>query len=80
MSQPRFLLYSSQGCHLCEQAELLLGSIPQLVEAGCEMVEITFDDGLVAAYGHRIPVLFDREKQTFHDWPFAQSEIMNLFY
>ncbi|MGF1689861.1 glutaredoxin family protein [Photobacterium kagoshimensis] len=48
-------LYSTEGCHLCEQAYCLL------VEAGVEehvkVVDIAFDDVLFLRYGVTIPVV-----------------------
>jgi len=79
VSQPRFILYGSEGCHLCGIAEQLLGGVPQLVEAGCELIDIAFDDKLVARFGSRIPVLFDQQQQIYIDWPFQQAEIVKLF-
>jgi hypothetical protein len=68
-----FWLYSTSGCHLCEQAETMLqalfqtpGLLPPLVTADDEsssegvavdIVDISEDDSLVARYGVRIPVL-----------------------
>lgn len=78
MSQPRFTLYSSEGCHLCVVAEQLLGSLPQFVAQGCDIVEISFDDALVHQFGSRIPVLFDGLHQIYYDWPFEQSDILDL--
>lgn len=48
-------LYSTEGCHLCEQAYRLL------VEAGVEehvkVIDIAFDDVLFLRYGVTIPVV-----------------------
>ena len=79
MIQPRFRLYSSDGCHLCEVAETLLGSLPQMIDAGCEVVDIAFDDQLTERFGSRIPVLFDTQSETYFDWPFEKGSILKLF-
>ena len=47
------ILYSSPGCHLCEQAEEML----DYLGIGFEVVDITSDVALVRLYGVRIPVL-----------------------
>jgi hypothetical protein len=48
-------LYSTEGCHLCEQAYSLL------VEAGVQehvqVIDIAFDDVLFSRYGVTIPVV-----------------------
>ncbi len=46
-------LFSSPGCHLCEQAE----DIVDYVGVPFEVVDITSDVELVRLYGIRIPVL-----------------------
>ncbi len=64
------ILYSTLGCHLCEQAQAVLDSF---VNIEYEIVDIAEDDALVERYGIRIPVV----KETFSErdigWPFDQS-------
>lgn len=71
-------LYSTEGCHLCEQAYGLL------VHAGVayrvEVVDIAFDDTLFARYGVTIPVLAiqypDSEQQSPElGWPFDAEKL-----
>ncbi|MFD2190466.1 glutaredoxin family protein [Pistricoccus aurantiacus] len=57
-------LYTTLGCHLCEQLEARL--IPFLDEnVRLERIEIAEDDRLVARYGERIPVLQDEAGAEF---------------
>ena len=51
----RYTLYSSEGCHLCEQAYELCkqANISELVE----VIDIVEDEKLVEKYGICIPVL-----------------------
>ena len=65
------LLYTTSGCHLCEQAETLL----QSAGASVEMVEIADDEALLERYGARIPVLRHRETGGELDWPFDAAVI-----
>lgn len=54
----RLTLYTTLGCHLCQQLEGLLVSLcHEPVE--WTRVEISEDDALMARYGVRIPVLAD---------------------
>ncbi|PXX97333.1 glutaredoxin family protein [Halomonas sp. LBP4] len=54
----RLRLYTTLGCHLCEQLEALLVTLA--AEAyHLEEVEISEDVALVERYGMRIPVLAD---------------------
>lgn len=51
-------LYTTLGCHLCQQLEGLLGQLCR-EPVVLERVEISEDEGLMARYGVRIPVLAD---------------------
>ena len=48
-------LYVRDGCHLCEDAGVLLDGM--LGTDGWDAVGIETDDDLLARYAHRIPVL-----------------------
>ena len=52
---PRPMLYVRRGCHLCEDASVLLGDM--LGPDGWDEVDIETDDDLLVRYAHRIPVL-----------------------
>jgi hypothetical protein len=54
-AMPRPTLYVRDGCHLCEEAALLLDEM--LGTDGWDPVEIDADDDLLVRYAHRIPVL-----------------------
>ena len=68
-------LYTTVGCHLCEEAEKLL------IISGVKWrpVEISEDDELVERYGIRIPVLglLTSSNQTVSElgWPFSQQDL-----
>lgn len=52
---PRPVLYVRRGCHLCEDAGVLLDSM--LGTDAWDAVDIETDDDLLVRYAHRIPVL-----------------------
>jgi hypothetical protein len=52
---PRPTLYVRAGCHLCEDASVLLDDM--LGTDGWDAVDIETDDDLLVRYAHRIPVL-----------------------
>jgi CBS domain-containing protein len=52
---PRPTLYVREGCHLCEDASVLLDEM--LGTDGWDAVDIAADDDLLVRYAHRIPVL-----------------------
>ncbi|UTV29145.1 glutaredoxin family protein [Photobacterium atrarenae] len=69
-------LYSTEGCHLCEQAYGLL--LDAGMAARVKVVDIAFDDALFSRYGVTIPVL---SVQHLDDsiselgWPFDAAEL-----
>ncbi len=69
------ILYSTLGCHLCEQAKAL--SLPVLAKAGMTLreVDIADDDALIAAYGVMIPVLRDPQQGVELRWPFDANRL-----
>jgi glutaredoxin len=65
------LLYSTDGCHLCEDALKLCKSL----ELSPTVIDIVEDDDLVHLYGEHIPVLLvEREEQALF-WPFDAEQI-----
>ncbi|PHS25567.1 MAG: thioredoxin family protein [Methylophaga sp.] len=63
-------LFTTVGCHLCEQAEAILNAI----DAQIVSIEIGDDDDLVAHYGTSIPVLKFADNSELN-WPFELKEI-----
>ncbi len=76
----KYHLYSSEGCHLCEQAyAMALKVIEKEQIAIIDIVEDTIPNiDLVALYGVKIPVLekLIDGRQLF--WPFEQQQIVDL--
>lgn len=70
MTKP--VLYSTEGCHLCEQALAMLTSLR--VEVNVQ--DIAFDEQLFSRYGVTIPVLRYDENELF--WPF-DNEILIIW-
>lgn len=72
---PNLVLYTTLGCHLCEQAEALI-----LAAAGATVrqVEISDDGGLLERYAIRIPVLHRRDTGEELDWPFDAAAVRRL--
>ena len=63
-------LFSSPGCHLCEQAE----DIVDYVGVPFEVVDMTSDVELVRLYGVRIPVI-KRSDGSELGWPFDALDV-----
>jgi glutaredoxin len=74
------ILYTTSGCHLCEQAEELL--TPVLAYYGeqfgqpliLEPQEISESSNLLERYGLRIPVIQIAGRQNDLGWPFDQAQ------
>ena len=69
--QPELILYSTWGCHLCEEAEQLL---KQLSAAPVyKVVDIVDDEQAFARYRISIPVLRCGENELC--WPFDAAQL-----
>ncbi|MFT7287152.1 MAG: hypothetical protein ACI87W_001264 [Halieaceae bacterium] len=68
-------LYSTEGCHLCDEAESLLGTLQKTGETQrWEVVDIANDDVLFKRYGWSIPVL-RKSDGTELAWPFDAATL-----
>ena len=68
-------LLGTSGCHLCDQAEALLGQCLDLSQVEVEMIDIADTDELVALYGKKIPVLRCIDSQKVLCWPFDERAV-----
>ena len=66
MSEPRVVVYSRPGCHLCDDARAVVEAV--CAELGESYAEISIDDDpeLQRRFGHEIPVTFVDGRQ--HDF------------
>ena len=75
------LLYTTAGCHLCEQAGDL---VRQVLAEGCaeqirvEAVDIADDPELMERYGIRIPVIRMQGSEEELGWPFDEAAVRRL--
>lgn len=68
------LLFTRDGCHLCEQVEHML----QLAGIAWRAVDIECDPGLEQRYGLRIPVLRHPGSGRELDFPFSKDELIRF--
>ena len=74
---PAILLYTTAGCHLCEQAEALLEPVVRLNRLHWRPVDIAESEQLVERYGLRIPVIrVDGASQDL-GWPFDEPQLLD---
>lgn len=59
-------LYGTAHCHLCDEAAALLAQMPVTME----YVDVADDEGALARYGIRIPVVRRTDDGAELDWPF----------
>ena len=79
MNEARLLvLYTTAGCHLCEQAAAMLAELEAQGQVRIEAVDIANDEQLVERYGIRIPVVKDVERDQEIGWPFAMGDLLRL--
>lgn len=70
-SGEQLTLYSTEGCHLCEEAYSILAGL----ELQPKVVDIAFDEGLFLRYGVTIPVLVWGKNEL--NWPFNTEQLQN---
>ncbi|MDH5737873.1 MAG: glutaredoxin family protein [Gammaproteobacteria bacterium] len=69
-------LYTTSGCHLCEEALTMLDTLRKdnpSFNINIEEVEIANCDRLVETYGIRIPVIAVEDQEI--GWPFSPLEL-----
>lgn len=69
-------LYSTLACQLCERAEALLRSMPELSHVALRVVDVADHAVLLERYGARIPVLASEVGEL--DWPFNADDVLEL--
>ena len=62
----RVTLYSKPGCHLCDDARVVIERVCTDLGAGFDEVDITSSEELMGTYGEQIPVTFVDGRQ--HDF------------
>lgn len=68
------ILYTTAGCHLCEQAKAMVW--PELNRLGWQLQEVDIADSneLIDRYGVRIPVVALIGSSGELGWPFDQQQ------
>ena len=67
------ILYSTDGCHLCELAQVQLDNS----KTQYKIVDIIDDVDLVNRYGTRIPVVLNKNNKEL-GWPFELHELQQF--
>ena len=73
-------LYTTLGCHLCEEALRLVHHLQgQGMNIKVKEVEIADSDQLLGCYGIRVPVIA-REDDEEIGWPFGLNELQQFLH
>jgi len=70
--------FTTEGCHLCEQAGLIIDALHEGYSFEMEIVDIAIEEGLVQKYGLSIPVLLNIENNEVLYWPFDRDGVVSL--
>ena len=70
--------FTTQGCHLCEQAEEILVALQKEYIFELEVIDIAADTELAKRYGLSIPVLLNAATGEELYWPFNADKIVSL--
>lgn len=68
-------LYTTLGCHLCEEAKALAWPVLEHYGYRLQEVEISDTSQLMDLYALRIPVLAKTELADGLGWPFSQQQL-----
>jgi glutaredoxin len=72
----QLILYTTEGCHLCDEAEDLLKQLKTVQQHELELVDISFSEELVSLYGIRIPVVRRTDNGKELGWPFDSAALL----
>lgn len=74
------IFYTTEGCHLCEQAQALLQNLllQYPTDFQIEIVDIVHSEVLIEQYGTRIPVLLKVATQEDLGWPFDEQSLLQF--
>jgi len=75
-----FILYSTDGCHLCEEAEVLLKDLQHkaLVNFDWYAIDIVNNDRLFELYETTIPVVCHSNSKKELHWPFSTDKLLGF--
>ena len=69
------ILYTGQGCGLCDEAEALLEKVSENAASSLKKVDVRANSDLYHLYGARIPVLYREDIQSELPWPFDSFQL-----
>jgi hypothetical protein len=76
--QTKFILYSTEGCHLCDIAKGVLISVGLDPTHDIETIDIITDATLLDAYKESIPVVMNIRTKEQLFWPFDAQDVKGM--
>jgi glutaredoxin len=58
-------IYSRPGCHLCDDAKVIIDRVRRRFPFGLRVIDIERDPEMEKAYGEQIPLVFINGNQAF---------------
>ncbi len=79
-NRSEFVLYGTEGCHLCDEARDLLDLVlsSQGKSIDYPYIDIVDDDQLLERYGETIPVVKAIQSSEQIGWPFDSTALINF--
>jgi predicted DCC family thiol-disulfide oxidoreductase YuxK len=75
----RLLLYGTDHCHLCDEAENLIYRALEGRTYELSKVDISESDALMEKYALSIPVLaLEQSKASTLNWPFNEADVVSF--
>jgi glutaredoxin len=72
------VLYTREGCHLCERAKVVLDRLQAEFSLEIQEVDISTDDALLAEYGEIIPVVVIDGRHRFEPNKIAEFHLRKV--
>ncbi len=72
----KLILLGTVGCHLCEEAELILAACEHI---NIQNIDIAEQTQWQEKYAIRIPVLYHPETKKELGWPFTLIDVQTFF-
>ncbi|GLQ31924.1 glutaredoxin family protein [Litoribrevibacter albus] len=81
-NEPDLILFTTDGCHLCDIASQVIANAIDLEQVYVELVDIAEEpeaDQLIEDYGTRLPVVKHLASDREIDWPFDSPTFAKWF-
>ena len=76
--QPTLILFSTLGCHLCDDAKDVCWPLLQQYGYRLQIIDIADDPELLGRYALSIPVVKRSDNANELGWPFTAAQIHQL--